>query len=60
MASVPPPRDPYYGPWYRRYWEYSNRPFSGCGCLYAVVLLLILWWILSLFIPGFTFWGGYF
>ena len=35
-------------PWYRRYWGYANWPFRGCGCLAAVVLLLILiFWIIG-------------
>lgn len=51
-AMALPPRDPYY----RRYWTRYNRPYTGCGCLYSVLMLILLWWLLSLFIPAFAFW----
>jgi hypothetical protein len=51
-----PPGDPY-GPGYRRYWGYYNRPFGGCGCLYSLLVLLLVLWLLSLFFPGLAFWG---
>ena len=44
--------DPVYDPWYRRYWGYYNRPYGGCGCLYTVLLFLILLVLLSLFVPA--------
>lgn len=53
MAAPPPPNDPY--PWYRRYWGYYNRPY-GCGCLYTLLVLALLWWLLALLIPGLAFW----
>ncbi len=42
-----PPADP----WHRRYWRTYNRPYSGCGCLYTLILLLLIWWLLSLWAP---------
>lgn len=48
---VPPP-----APWYRRYWGYYNRPYTGCGCLYTLLIVVLLWFILSLFIPPLAFW----
>jgi hypothetical protein len=49
-----PPRRPV--PWYRRYWGYYNRPYTGCGCLYTVFLILVAWFILSWFIPALVIW----
>ena len=43
---------PVYDPWYRRYWGYYNRPYTGCGCLYTVLLFLILLILFSLFVPA--------
>jgi high-affinity Fe2+/Pb2+ permease len=40
----PPP-----GPWYRRYWGYSNRPYTGCGCLWLILVIIIVWWIIAAF-----------
>lgn len=45
--ALPPP-----GPRYRRYWEYYNRPLAGCGCLYSLFALVLIWFVLSwLFTP---------
>lgn len=54
MTAPPPPDDPY--PWYRRYWGYYNQPYGGCGCLYTLLILAPLWWLLALLIPGLAFW----
>jgi len=43
-------------PWHRRYWNTYNRPYGGCGCLYTLLLILAIWWILSWFWPGAYFW----
>ncbi len=48
--AVPPAYPPPGGPWYRRRWAYANRPYGGCGCLYTIVLVLLVWFVLSLFI----------
>ncbi|MGH9582348.1 MAG: hypothetical protein ACRD4O_05385 [Bryobacteraceae bacterium] len=32
---------------HRRYWTYTNRPYTGCGCLWVIIVLLIIWWIIS-------------
>lgn len=48
-----PPNRPY--GW--RNWGYYDRPRRGCGCLYALVVLLLLWLVLSLFIPWLAFWS---
>ena len=47
---VVPPAYPPEGPWYRRRWAYVNRPYGGCGCLYAIAVVLAIWLILSLFV----------
>ena len=40
------PRDPDIvrpiSPWYRRYWGYANRPFAGCGCLGAALVIIAI------------------
>jgi hypothetical protein len=41
----PPPVDP----WHRRYWGYTNQPYPGCGCLWIVLVLIIIWWIIAAF-----------
>ena len=43
-------------PWHRRYWNTYNRPYGGCGCLYSILIILVLWWVLSWFWPGAYFW----
>ncbi len=50
VDPVTPPRRVFY----RRYWDTYNRPYSGCGCLWAIFIILLIWWILSW---GFG-WGG--
>ncbi len=52
MAAPPPPVDP----WYRRYWGYYNRPFAGCGCLWTILMVLLIWWLLSLLFAPLAFW----
>jgi hypothetical protein len=42
-----PPLDP----WYNRY----NRPYRGCGCLYAALILVLAWALVSMWIPGYRF-----
>lgn len=48
MAGPPPE---YPGGWYRRYYGYYDRPYAGCGCLWAIIIVLIIWWIIA--------WGGW-
>lgn len=43
MAIGPPPGDP----WHRRYWGYYNRPYPGCGCLWLIIILAIIWWLIA-------------
>ena len=50
--AVPPPRDP----WYRRYWAYYNRPYSGFGCLWTVLLFILIYWLLSFVFRALIFW----
>ena len=57
MSSLPPGGRAY--PPYRRYWTSYNRPYGGCGCLYTLFLVLLLWWIVSLFIPSLAIWSAY-
>lgn len=46
-------------PIHRRYWGYYNRPYSGCGCLWSILLILLVWWLLSwMFGWGFGWWGS--
>jgi len=59
--ATPPPYDPSLppaDPWHRRYWRYYNRPRPGCGCLYLVALVLVVWWLLTFFFPplGWRYW----
>lgn len=50
------PRDP----WHARYRRTYDRPFTGCGCLYAILIVLLIWWIVSWFVPtaGWQGWHG--
>ncbi|HLH41276.1 MAG TPA: hypothetical protein VKX39_19160 [Bryobacteraceae bacterium] len=47
-------------PRHRRIWASYNRPYSGCGCLWTIIIILIIWWILSwIFGWGWGWgWGG--
>ncbi|MDP9378719.1 MAG: hypothetical protein M3Q29_00965 [Chloroflexota bacterium] len=47
-----PPR----GPGYRRYYGYYNRPFTGCGCLYSLLIFLLFYWLFSLLFTPLAFW----
>ncbi|MDQ4076830.1 MAG: hypothetical protein M3220_11375 [Chloroflexota bacterium] len=46
------------GPGYRRYWGRYNRPYTGCGCLYTVLIIALLWLVCAWagFAPAF--WAG--
>jgi hypothetical protein len=44
MSVGPPTPDP----WHRRYWGYYNQPYGGCGCLWTLLLIIIIWWIIAL------------
>ncbi len=48
-TKIPPeePRDPRY----RRYWRYYNRPYRGFGFLWTALLLLLIWWVISMLFP---------
>lgn len=46
-------------PSYRRYWGYYNRPYSGCGCLWLLIMILLVWWLLSLIYPPAGLWNRY-
>lgn len=58
-VSVMGPNDPIdQRAWHRRYWDTYNRPYPGCGCLWAIVVVLFIWWILSwAFGWGWGWWG---
>lgn len=45
--------------WYRRGWAYSNRPYGGCGCFYAFVVLFLILLVLSYFIPSLAIWEAF-
>ncbi len=54
-----PPRGPFYRRYwgrYNRHWERYNRPYTGCGCLYPLLLLILAWWLLSFFFTPLAFW----
>jgi hypothetical protein len=45
MAPPPPrPQDR----WYNSYWTRYNRPYGGCGCLYGLLMLVLIFWLISL------------
>lgn len=50
--AEPPGREPRY----RRYWRYYNRPYPGFGCLYMLILFLLLWFLLSLIVDALVIW----
>ena len=50
--AVPPPRDP----WHRRYSGYYNRPFAGFGCLWTLLLIILVWFLLSFLFRSLVFW----
>ena len=55
--AVPPPVGPYTGgPWYRRYWGYYDRPRAGCGCLYTLLVVVLIWALFSMLITPLPFW----
>lgn len=47
--AIDPVGGPPLDPWHRRYWRYYNRPFPGCGCLFTIIVILIIWWIIAAF-----------
>jgi len=47
--AIGPPGGPPPDPWHRRYWGYYNRPFPGCGCLWVIIICIIIWWIIAAF-----------
>jgi hypothetical protein len=45
-------------PFYRRYWTTYNRPYSGCGCLWLIIVFFFIYWILSwIWFPNWRWWG---
>jgi hypothetical protein len=34
----------------QRSWGYANRPFPGCGCLWLVLVVVIIWWVIAAFV----------
>lgn len=46
-----PPADPWYR---RRYWVY---PYPGCGCLWTLLMFMLIWWLLSLLFAPLAFWS---
>ncbi|GIV98377.1 MAG: hypothetical protein KatS3mg057_3034 [Herpetosiphonaceae bacterium] len=42
--------------WYRRYGRSFIRPRPGCGCLYVLLLLALLYWLLALVFPVLRLW----
>ncbi|HYE64762.1 MAG TPA: hypothetical protein VD966_04210 [Pyrinomonadaceae bacterium] len=43
----------------RRYWSYYQRPYTGCGWLYTLFVILLFWWLLSLLFPTLGVWRRY-
>lgn len=37
---------------HRRFWDYYNRPYVGCGFLWSLLLLLFIYWLLSWWFPS--------
>ena len=35
----------------RRYWAYANSPYPGLGCLWPLLLFVLICWLLSLLFP---------
>jgi hypothetical protein len=33
----------------RGYWGYWDRPYTGCGCIWAIFVIIIIWWIIAAF-----------
>lgn len=54
MTTIPPG-----DPWHRRYWVAYNRPYAGCGCLWTILLILLVWWVLSFLFPPMAVWTRY-
>jgi len=44
------------GPWHRICWRSVKQRFAGAGCLYTLVLSLLIWWLLALILPPFALW----
>lgn len=42
---------------YRRYWDTYNRPYSGCRCLWIIIIIAFIIWIIS-WGGGYHWWGG--
>jgi hypothetical protein len=36
----------------RRYWNYTNRPYKGCGCLCPLLVAIILSVVISALLPN--------
>ncbi len=37
-------------------WGYYARPYPAFGCLYTILLIVLIWFLLSLFIDALVFW----
>ncbi len=55
MVEPLPPSSTERYPAYRRYWGYVGRPYTGCGCLYSLLIFVLIWFVLSLFINAVRF-----
>lgn len=51
-SEMPPDASPDARARYQRYWERYNWPYTGCGFLWAAVLLLLIYWLLSWLFPS--------
>lgn len=40
---------------HRRYWTYTNRPYGGCGCLWLLLIVVTIYFIVSLLYSPFRF-----
>ena len=40
--------------WHRRAWNYGNRPYRGCGCLWMLLAGLLLSFVVSALLPNTT------
>ncbi len=54
MVAPPPPPTRRGAP-FRQYWGYTRRPYTGCGCLYTLVVFILIWFLVSLFIDAVRF-----
>lgn len=40
---------------HRRYWNYTNRPYGGCGCLWLLLTAFLIYMLVSFLYAPFRF-----